>query len=110
MTCAHLTPERSNAVSITATESTVKPIDEAWMVRALVFVIRYRRDHDEGPTWTELWAHMRWPRKFGSWFRMQKLGRRGLVWEDGVPHSLDVSDAGRAELAAWHAREKEAQA
>jgi hypothetical protein len=93
---------------MTATESTAKPIDEPWMVRALVFVIRYRRDHDEGPTWDELWRHMRWQRKFGSWYRMQKLSRRGLVWEDGVSRSLDVSDAGKAGLSDWHRRTKEA--
>lgn len=97
-------------MSSSETEITAKPIDEAWMVRALVFVIRHRRDHGEGPTWAELRRHMRWRANYKSWRRMQKLSRRGLIWLDDVPRSLDVSDAGVAALAAWHARKKEGQA
>lgn len=97
-------------MSSSETVIAAKPIDEAWMVRALVFVIRHRRDHDEGPTWAELRRHMRWRANFKSWRNMQKLQRRGLTWKDDVPRSLDVNDAGVAALAAWHTSEKEEQA
>jgi hypothetical protein len=80
----------------------LKPLDEWWHAKALKFVIRYTDEHNEPPTWTELWRFMRWPRhRCGPYMRMEKLRKRGLEWDDGVARSLRVSQAGLAALRAY---------
>jgi hypothetical protein len=73
----------------------LKPIDEKWMMRALIFVASYRRKNKIGPTWAELCDHMKWRRRScGTWFRVQRLAKRGLIFTDEA-RSLDVSKQGR---------------
>lgn len=76
----------------------LKPLDEAWMVGALRFVFVTCERTRRGPTWGELYAHMGWRRQaFKSRWRMEKLGRRGLVWDES-PRSLRVSAEGIRQL------------
>ncbi len=87
---------------MTVTEDVVlKPIDERWMLRALRFVDRFSRTNGHGPTWGELFKHMGWPRKSCSaWFRMQKLRKRGLEWDEDGERSLRLTEAGAEQLKA----------
>jgi hypothetical protein len=81
-----------------------KQVDEAWQARAMQFVVRHRKKHGVGPTWNELWTYMGWHRKrCGPAIKMQKLRKRGLVYDE-TPRSLDVTEAGRNALRAWWSR------
>ena len=78
----------------------LKPVDEAWMQRALLFVHR-RAKRGEGPTWREIAAHMAWGYpSCNTYHRMLKLRKRGLTWEDGVARSTRLTDEGWEHLKA----------
>lgn len=77
----------------------LKPIDEPWMLRALLYIARYERDNGTGPTWREIAGHMHWkPKSFVMSVKMGKLRVRGLAWSDGVERSTRLTDAGLVHL------------
>jgi hypothetical protein len=87
----------------------LKPIDETWMFRALVFIARFPRNHDGvGPLWTEVAEYMNWrPHSFKTQYRMGKLQRRGVAWSDDVPRSTHLTEEGLAHLRTARRRKKE---
>lgn len=83
----------------TSHTSALKPIDEKWMVRALLYIWKADR-RGEPVTWSGVAAHMNWTSKCTRWRRMGKLRSRGVVYVDHEPHSTHLSPEGVAHLQA----------
>ena len=78
--------------------ASLKPVDERWMLDALLYVVAYRHRHGRGPTWRELYAALGWERKpLRNRIRMGQLTRRGLAFTE-AERSLDVTQEGRSQL------------
>jgi hypothetical protein len=80
--------------------SELSPIDERWMFRALLFIKRYVERHGgEGPLWSEIAAHMLWsPSSCSGYYRMRKLAKRGVTWDEDTARSTRLSPEGVAHL------------
>lgn len=78
----------------------LKPIDETWMYRALIFIGRYPKDHDgSGPRWVDIAEFMNWrPHSCTTYRRMEKLRRRGVAWDEHVARTTHLTEEGREHL------------
>lgn len=83
----------------TEPQPALKPIDERWMVRALLYLDKAERK-GERPTWAEICAHMGWRQSCNTWHKMEKLRRRGVAYVDNEPRSTHLTPEGVVHLNA----------